>query len=305
MNVLSYSSLSPFTCNEKLHITPGATCFSEKILKKLHKLETELNVDSIELIPITNDQESLPTDGSDKSNMIRRLAAILDCGSEYCILGRDGVKKILTEDEIKLEKRRFKVKGPRDTDVGTDGELHAYRVLLQWSEVFDFFYPLPHIIISKTVGSKDVLSAAGILKIVKNQYPTVRVISADISIEIETKEGSGFHSVAVLIDLRENVWTVEFFDSSGYPPNEYVSNLLEDIASRLREHKKKLNERGRVETVIVSGRVKHQCTASECGLHSLIYIRRRLEGLGYQFFSRFKIPDDYAKEMRRMVFVSG
>ena len=43
---------------------------------------------------------------------------------------------------IKEEKNRFKVHGPRLKNVGTDGQKHAYATLLQWAEVFDFFYPL-------------------------------------------------------------------------------------------------------------------------------------------------------------------
>ena len=298
MNILTYTSLSPFTCKESLYITPGKTCFSKNALNKLHKLEEELNIDRIDLEPTILDQESLPTDGSEDAHMVRRLAAALDCTSEYCILQKVETRKVLTEEENKKERSRFKVKGPRDTNIGTDGEKHAYRVLLQWVDVFDYFYPLPHTLISKDVGSKYDLKVSNIMNIIKEQYPVVRLIAADISIELKVDLGrdfasdnlevSGWHAVVLLIDLREKVWTVEYFDSTGFPPDDFMTQIMENLAKELRLYKKYLKQDGNVETVIVSGRIKHQLTSSECGLHSLIYIRRRLEGISYHAFSRFK-----------------
>ncbi len=304
MNILAYTSLSPFTCKESLHITSGKTCFSKSALKKLCKLEEELNKNRVDLEPTVLDQESLPTDGSENAHMVRRLAAALECSSEYCILQQDETKKTLTEDEIKKEKGRFKVKGPRDTNTGTDGEIHAYRVLLQWADVFNFFYPLPHVLISDLVGSKNDLKVSKIMDIVKEQYPAVRVIAADISIEVKTDVTCGWHAVVLLIDLREKVWTVEYFDSTGFPPENFITEIMEKLAKELRIYKKYLKQEGRVETIVVSGRIKHQLTSSECGLHALIYIRRRLEGISYHAFSRFKIPCEFAKEFRRDIFVA-
>ena len=306
MNVLSHTSLSQFTCNESLNITPGKPCFSSKILKKLDKLEKELNVQNIYITPIITDQEALPSDGSDESNMIRSLAALLDCSSQFCILQQDSVKELLTIDELKKEKSRFKVRGPRNTNVGTDGEKHAYRVLLQWSEVFNFFYPLPHIIISKTEPSKYKLSVSDIMEIIDNQYPAVRLIAADMSIKISEEDVCGWHAIVLLIDLRGNnneKWTVEYFDSTGYPPENFISDIMEELANQLRHFRNKLKHKGLVSTIVVSGRLKHQLTSAECGMHSLIYIRRRLEGISYQAFSKYKIPDNFAKEFRRDIFV--
>ena len=123
-------------------------------MKKLNKLEEELNKNNKDISPVVIDPELLPSDGSKNANMIRRLAAALDCSSEYCILNSPEVKEVLGENIVNKERKRLKVKGPRLTNVGTDGERHAYRTLLKWSEVFDFFYPLPHILISKKRGIK-------------------------------------------------------------------------------------------------------------------------------------------------------
>jgi hypothetical protein len=298
MSILSYTTLNPFPCKESLNITPGKSCLTKKTLNKLNKLETE------DIEPVVIDQELLPNDGSTHSNMIRRLAASLNCSSEYCILNSKEAKKVLTSEEITNEKDRFKVRGPRLTNVGTDGERHAYRVLLQWSEVFDFFYPLPHIILSDDKISKNKLDVKEIMRIVKDEYPQTRVIAADMSIQVNvTEKICGWHAVVLLIDMREKKWTVEFFDSSGSPPNDKINEVMEKLADKLRSFKDKLKLKGDVETVVVSGKLRHQHTSTECGPHSLIYIRRRLEGISYQFFSKFKIPDQFAKSFRRDIFV--
>lgn len=305
MNVLSYTTLNPYPCKESLNIVPGESCFSSSAIKKLSKLEEELNIKNIKVSdPVIIDSESLPSDGSKDSKMINRLASVLECGSEYCIIKKREVKNVLSDKEIQKEKERFKVYGPRNTNTGTDGEVHAYNVLLQWSDVFKFFYPLPHILISKDTGSENILSVKEIMDIVKKRYPKIRVIAADMSLEMKIGSICAWHAVVLLIDLREHNWTVEFFDSTGYPPNNYINKKMEDLKLELSIYKRYLKEKGIVETVVVTGRIKHQLTSSECGLHALIYIRRRLEGISYHLFSRFKIPDEFAKSFRRDIFVS-
>lgn len=305
-NILSYTTLNPFPCKESLHKTPGSSCFTKNTLTKLEKLESRLNKHKISEDPVIIDEELLPNDGSEESNMIRRLAASLDCSSEYCLLNQSEVKDVLTDSEIKDEKRRFKVKGPRLTDVGTDGERHAYRTLLQWSEVFDFFYPFPHIILSEETASHQKFNTKEFMKIIKDQYPAVRVIAADMSIEIKTEQSCGWHAVVILIDMRgdsKDTWTIEYFDSAGFPPPDKINQFMENLADELAKFRKKIKQEGIVQTVIVSARLRHQLTSTECGMHALIYIRRRLEGINYKMFSRYKIPDQFAKEFRRNIFV--
>ena len=144
------------------------------------------------------------------------------------------------------------------------------------------------------------------MKIIKDQYPAVRVIAADISLEIKMDSVCGWHSIVLLIDMRGDTfeeWSIEYFDGSGFPPNEKVSIVMEDLAKELRIFRKKLKQTGEVETVIVSGKLRHQTTTTECGTISLIYIRRRLEGISYKMFSTHKIPDNFAKAFRRDIFV--
>lgn len=304
MNVLAYTTATPNPCDETLHIPPGKSCLSKSALHKLVPLELELNKNNPEPIPTIIDEELLPSDGSSESNMIRRLAAALNTHSEYALLNTDEVQNILTETEIKTEKNRFKVKGPRLSNVGTDGDKHAYRTLMKWAELFDFFYPLPHAIYAGDY-TKNKIDVSTIMDIVEEYYPEIRLIAAEVTILIGDENKCG-HAIVILIDMRgqkyEN-WTVEYFDSSGAPPVKEFIPLLGDIASALRDYRKKLKQSGDVKILPVTAMVRHQLTTTECGMHALIYIRRRLEGISAEMFSRYKIPDALAKGFRRDIFV--
>ena len=84
------------------------------------------------------------------------------------------------------------------------------------------------------------------MKIICDQYPAVRVVAADISIEIVGDEACGWHAIVLLIDMRGDTheeWTVEFFDSTGCPPEEELSCIMEELAVKLREFRKKIKNK--------------------------------------------------------------
>ena len=56
-----------------------------------------------------------------------------------------------------------------------------------------------------------------------------------------------------------------------------------------------------IETVVTKNLI-HQRTSTECGLHVLIYYRRRIEGIPHQIFKTTKIPDEVAIDFRRRIY---
>lgn len=306
INVLSYTSLSPNPCKQSLRLPEGHTCLSKSALKSLGKLEEELNTLDFDPIPLTRDEEMLPTDGSKDAKMIRRLAAKLSVDSEYSLLQTDEVKNVMTPIDVKKEKERFKVHGPRLKNIGTSGRYHAYETMLKWAEVFDFFHPLQHAIYDGTE-TKNSLDVNKIMKIITTNYPDIRVLAADATIFMHNKDACVAHSIVILIDIRgDNFedWSVEFFDASGYPPPDIIIPFLENMAKKLKEFRKKEGHKGNVVVAPVTAMLRHQFTTTECGMHSLIYIRRRLEGISYKMFAKYKIPDSFAREFRRDIFVT-
>ena len=102
---------------------------------------------------------------------------------------------------------------------------------------------------------------------------------------------------------KDEPWSVEYFDSNGCPPIKRLTFLIEDWTNKLKKYRKSIGDTGYVTSEMVSNKLRHQLTSSECGLHSLIFIRRRLEGVGFKYFSKYKIPDMYAKEFRKNIFI--
>ena len=112
--------------------------------------------------------------------------------------------------------------------------------------------------------------------------------------------GGGWHAVSILIDIRkDNEWSVEYFDSSGSPP---VSRYIELMTDIVKELKLLPNAPDYIEYHAVTQKLIHQYTPAECGMLSLIFIRRRLEGIPRTGFSHNIIPPSFAIDFRRFIF---
>jgi hypothetical protein len=128
-----------------------------------------------------------------------------------------------------------------------------------------------------------------------------RVIACVLNTDVST--GPGKHWVALLVDARAKRWTVEYFNSAGRPPPKPVVGWMEKTRARLEEWRKKHPEAGSgpVDTVPVTS-VSHQEGQSECGVFSLFFIRKRLEGTPISFFQGERIPDEIMTKFREFVF---
>jgi hypothetical protein len=98
----------------------------------------------------------------------------------------------------------------------------------------------------------------------------------------------GSHWVGLFIDLRKN--SIYYFDSYGmFPPKEiehYMKYLTIQMPSL------KLQSNGR----------RFQYSNSECGMYSMYFIIRMLEGESFKKFCKKRIPDDYMLKFRKVLF---
>ena len=302
-NPLSYTSLTPSICDESINVPMGHTCFSDSTIKILEKNKKEILGDPINYKdkPIIAYFENIPTDGSKNTKVITDYIKVLDVLSEYDLLENEKVKKLLGKELVRSEKERFKLPGDRYFIRGTDGN-DCYNVLKRWSKVFKFFKPIEHE--ECCDDSKVILKAKDIVNMFRNNSK-IKALGGIFTISTLDEEdvtgcGGGWHAMSIFIDIRSNnEWSVEYFDSSGSPPVLRYIELMNSIVKELRTLP---DAPENIEYHAVTQRLIHQYTPAECGMLSLIFIRRRLEGIPRIEFAKNIIPPSFAIDFRRFVF---
>jgi hypothetical protein len=209
-----------------------------------------------------------------------------------------------TAEHLKHElDKNFKAKGPRDTlallsNYDIDGTLQ------RWGRVFTDFFPCPFAMMDFD-SNGDMFGEISFPNLLKGR--AVANLGAGMQsrgpfkcfgcvVNTDVSSGPGKHWVAVFVDCRDAVWTVEYFNSVGRPPPRPMVAWMERTRSELESFRG-----GEVNTVSVTD-VDHQESQTECGLYSLYYIRRRLEGTPFAFFETKLIPDDAMTLFRKHIF---
>lgn len=118
------------------------------------------------------------------------------------------------------------------------------------------------------------------------------VLNTDVS------SGPGIHWFCVFGDLRGDVGTLEYFNSSGRRPYEAVT--------RWRERKKLEALRAGLRLIDVDAVFRRlQFSNTECGVWSLVYIRKRLEGKPPDWLATHRITDADVTAYRAQLFREG
>jgi hypothetical protein len=264
---------------------------SEKALEILKPLVKSFRCKNKKII--IKDIESVPNDGTEASDIVRKLMMKYTCSSERDLLSNVSIMKKLGEENIQQEIERFKTySDKRQISSGTDTD-QLYKVLKEWEKVFSTFMTFPASIhvkgfennILENIHMRDVINAN------KNK----KTFSIPLAIAV-MGEDSGIHAVGIFVDIRLDEWSIEYFDSGGVAPPTFVIEWMEKQRKILNSEFNK-----KVKTFVTKNLI-HQLTSSECGLHTLIYFRRRIEGIPYQMFNIFKIPDSAAINFRRRIY---
>ena len=114
----------------------------------------------------------------------------------------------------------------------------------------------------------------------------VKYIGAVFNLDPHFKSGS--HWISLFIHLPKNA--AYFFDSYGVKPPEYVANFMRFLDKQLPGITLKYNER------------RFQHGNSECGMYSLYFLIRMMEGEPFEHFCHHAIDDKYMLEFRKILF---
>jgi hypothetical protein len=116
-----------------------------------------------------------------------------------------------------------------------------------------------------------------------------RILGAIFNLDPHYKDGS--HWVALAIDLKRNC--VYYFDSYGMEPPVQVARFMRYLT--LQEPQMRLESNGR----------RFQYGNSECGMYSMYFIIRMIEGETFKKFCKNPIADKHMLHFRKILFDSN
>lgn len=257
----------------------------------------------------TNESENSPLKALEKAE------ELLDCDGESCVITHPEFKKYaskhgIREKDIQKELHlRYKTYGPRNsTEL-----LNNYNIddtLRIWARKHINFFPCPFAMMDFDTNG-DLFGKIKFDKMLDGYMsaylgPSIGDVKRKFNcmgcvVNTDVSTGPGIHWVAVFVDCRSYPWTIEYFNSVGRPPPKVMVNWMEKNRAHLINYLRHQNIDIEVKTISVTN-VDHQDSQTECGLYSLFYIRKRLEGANYTYFMGKQIPDELMIEFRKRIF---
>jgi len=237
------------------------------------------------------------TSNTNNKTIIEEAKQKLQCNDERCVLNKNIIKNRLGNNIVKKElTTNFKLIGPTDVTLLNNENLD--NILIQFSHKFHDFYPNNFNMVNyENVG--DTLQSIDMKDDVYDKnYRTFGCI-----INSDTYSGKGKHWMALFADMRDsNLWTAEFFNSSGNPPVEAWTNWMRKTVNRFADINSAYNLGIKEFKQVRVSRIRHQESQTECGVYALFYIWGRLNGVPYTYFENNIIPDKWMFEMRQHLF---
>lgn len=115
-------------------------------------------------------------------------------------------------------------------------------------------------------------------------YPLSAII-----FNLDASHQSGSHWVSVFISHDDdNSTIVEYFDSTGDPPNRNIKDFLSHPFFQ--------------NAIYIQNSVKHQRGNNECGLYSMYFILQRLKGRTMDDINKKRITDKQMNDYRKKLF---
>ena len=280
------------------------TCFTLMDLKKIaiaYNIFVEDGKMEGEKIEIKNDKKHL------LSSLTKRLENV--CDNQICWLKQKFVKQMKDKD---LLKNTFRPNGPEGKFEWLS-TIHINDVMEQYEKKypdFKFYGAVPM--------DFDELPFLGIKDINYDELYESGKKKLGFVFNLDEHWQSGSHWVALYADLDNNI--INYFDSYGKRPEKRVRKLVEriskwcyskdhckkDVCSELNETDSFMrnNSKNRIEKKmkVDYNHNRHQYKNSECGVYSLNFILRQLNGESYKNITEKKTLDDDMNGCRDVYF---
>ena len=238
------------------------------------------------------------------STIRRRLTRRLKQKGGICKKGQSKERCLLENSDLSpiektaLEKEYLRPPRPtvweKDPDQWLDSNNIA-DVMKQYEETYkdfkflgvlpiDFAAPDPY----KGGTGKCIVNTICELKLSELDKTGITRLAAVVNMDPHFKDGS--HWVGIFIDLRPSIRKVYYFDSYGIKPPQQIATLMRSLTLQDPDL-----------TLEVNGR-KFQFQGSECGMYSLYFIIRMIDGANFGKFCHEAVPDGEMLRLRHWIF---
>lgn len=278
------------------------SCFSHKSLKNI---AMSLNSRSSKKIDVNQD----------KPTLVKELEKKLQdkCNDQVCWLRLDFVKEMENEDILN---NTFRPIGPAKKYDWLSTS-HINNVVEQYQQThkdFLFLGAVPH--------DFEDLGVLGISDLNFDSLEKEGKTKIGMVINLDNHDQNGSHWVALFTDLKKR--QIYFFDSVGKKPSKRIRKYINKIAKYL--YKKKYNIRLPINDIltklrinqdnehiqnIINGKfdiryndIQHQFENSECGVYSMNFIIRLVEGESFDSIIKNVTKDEEMNKFRKEYFIN-
>ena len=222
--------------------------------------------------------------GKTKKEVIEKIKKKTNCDTELCV-----AKKTIAKNNPKIL-AYYKNIGPRNsTELLSNFDIDD--AIKNWTIAIDKkHYNMPFQMIDFYETNTE-LATVNLNNLIKKGYHSMSVV-----LNTDVSTGGGIHWFCLFCDFQKKDITLEFFNSSSNPPLPPVKKWLFETKKKL-----EIDANRNVNIVLVTDKIQHQKSNTECGVYSLYYIYSRIKKIPYKNFYH-RIPDSLMFEFRKVLF---
>lgn len=265
----------------------GGSCIPIDLLEEMIKIYNQTHEDKIDISLIAYMKGNNPI--GYKKQLVKLLSDKLKnvCSNQICWLSLPFFKHLSDPTKtIRLQHLVFKPKGPKKTNEWLN-TLHINTVFAQYERVYKDF---------KFMGANprdfDKLPETGIPNMKLDKLFDNGITRLGFVFNLDKHNQSGSHWVSLFADLKKG--QIYYIDSVGEAPLNEFKVLMERLADFCRKHNVTVDMR--------YNQTQHQYGNTECGVYSISFILRLLDGETFDDIEKIPINDEEIQECRATYF---
>src|SRR3989344_26625 len=269
-------------------IEQNGTCINIQLLIDMANAYNLVNNDKIvlnentELLDSSNYQKYL------LDEFEKRLSSICGPNNQSCWLTQPFINKLKDKAHRLLTQYTFRANGPTKKNEWLNNQ-HIYNCLIQYENKFKNFSTYPPLPID--FAKYDDILLNDFPKFIERLNHKKATIFG-IVFNLDKRYNNGTHWVSLFVDLNKGL--IYYFDSVGIHPPKEIKNFITLFSNYFTSKQ--------IPVTIKYNKIQHQYANSECGVYSMNFIIRLLEGDTFDNIVNNPIQDDEINTCRLKYF---